>query len=208
VPLLADGFGKVTSIGSSASKAWLGKNVILTPGRGWKDSPDGPEDKTGYKILGGTKTIELGTLQEVVVVSEDEVELAPEHLTPAEAAALPLTGLTGWRALVSKSGNWEEGRNILITGIGGGVALNVLQFAVAKGCRVLVTSGSQEKIDKARSMGAKGGVSYKSEGWEKELKKSLPKDRPYIDAIIDGAGGNVISKAVRLLKVRVLEDEL
>lgn len=208
MPLLADGFGTVTNIGSSASKAWLGKNVILTPGRGWKDSPDGPEDKTGYKILGGTKTCDLGTLQEVVALSEDEVELAPEHLTPAEAAALPLTGLTGWRALVSKSGNWEEGRNILVTGIGGGVALNVLQFAVAKGCNVWVTSGSQEKIDKARSMGAKGGVSYKSEGWEKELKKSLPKGRPYIDAIIDGAGGNVISKAVRLLKVRVLGDEM
>jgi len=174
----------------------------LTPGRGWKDDPAGPEDKTGYKTLGGTKTCELGTLQEVVCVSEDEVELAPKHLTPAEAAALPLTGLTGWRALVSKSANWEEGRNILVTGIGGGVALNVLQFAVAKGCRVWVTSGSQEKIDKAKKMGAEGGVSYKTEGWEKELKKQLPKDRPHLDAIIDGAGGNVVSKAVRLLKVR------
>lgn len=140
----------------------------------------------------------------MVCVSQDEVELAPEHLTPAEAAALPLTGLTAWRALVSKSGNWEEGRNILVTGIGGGVALNVLQFAVAKGCRVWVTSGSQDKIDKAKSMGASGGVNYKSENWEKELKWQLPKDRPYIDAIIDGAGGNVIAKAVRLLKVCVL----
>ena len=176
----------------------------MTPGRGWKDDPAGPEDKTGYKILGGTKTCEIGTLQEVVCVSQDEVELAPEHLTPAEAAALPLTGLTAWRALVSKSGNWEEGRNILVTGIGGGVALNVLQFAVAKGCRVWVTSGSQEKIDKAKSMGASGGVNYKSDNWEKELKWQLPKDRPYIDAIIDGAGGNVIAKAVRLLKVCVL----
>jgi len=128
-------------------------------------------------------------------------------LTPAEAAALPLTGLTGWRALASKSANWEEGRNILVTGIGGGVALNVLQFAVAKGCGVWVTSGSQEKIDKAEKMGAKGGVSYKTEGWEKELKKQLPKDRPYLDAIIDGAGGNVVSKAVRLLKVSYCRSE-
>ena len=81
------------------------------------------------------------------------------------------------------------------------MALNVLQFAVAKGCGVWVTSGSQEKIDKAKKMGAKGGVSYKTDGWEKELKKQLPKDRPFIDAIIDGAGGNVVQKAVRLLKV-------
>jgi len=134
-------------------------------------------------------------------VSEDEVELAPSHLSAAEAAALPLTGLTGWRALVSKSGNALPGRNILVTGIGGGVALNVLQFAVGKGCYVWVTSGDEGKIEKARKMGARGGVNYKKEGWEKELKGNLPKDRPYLDAIIDGAGGNVIAKATRLLKV-------
>jgi NADPH:quinone reductase-like Zn-dependent oxidoreductase len=146
----------------------------------------------------------LGTLQEVVVVNEEEVEEAPSHLSPVEAAALPLTGLTGWRALVTKSGNAVEGRNILVTGIGGGVALNVLQFAVAKGCNVFVTSGNEEKIKKAKKMGAKGGVSYRREGWEKELKQQLPRDRPYIDAIIDGAGGDIVSKAVRLLKVCLL----
>jgi NADPH:quinone reductase-like Zn-dependent oxidoreductase len=102
---------------------------------------------------------------------------------------------------MTKSGNAEKGRNILITGIGGGVALNVLQFAVALGANAYVTSGNQDKIDKATSMGAKGGVSYKTDGWEKELKKQLPKDRPYIDAIVDGAGGNIMSKATRLLKV-------
>jgi NADPH:quinone reductase-like Zn-dependent oxidoreductase len=143
----------------------------------------------------------LGTLQEVVKVDELEVEEAPAHLSPAEAAALPLVGLTGWRALVSKSGNAEAGRNILITGIGGGVALQVLQFAVALGANAYVTSGDEGKIQKAKEMGAKGDVNYKTEGWEKELKKQLPKDRPYIDAIIDGAGGDVIAKATRLLKV-------
>jgi len=137
----------------------------------------------------------------VVCVEESEVEEAPSHLSPAEAAALPLTGLTGWRAFVTKSGNAEAGNNILVTGIGGGVALNVLQFAVAKGCNVYVTSGDEAKIEKAKNMGAKGGVNYKTEGWEKELKKLLPKDRPYVDAIIDGAGGDVVKKAVRILKV-------
>lgn len=203
MPLLADGCGVVTSTGASA-KSWLGKRVILVPGRGWKDAPEGPEAPTGYAILGGTKTCPLGTAQEVVCVDAGEVEEAPAHLSDAEAAALPLTGLTGWRALVSKSGNAAAGRNVLITGIGGGVALNVLQFAGAMGMSVWVTSGSQEKIDRAKKEGAKGGVSYKGEGWEKELKKMLPKDRPFIDTIIDGAGGNVISKAVRLLKVCLL----
>ena len=191
----------MTQVGSSASKSWIGKGVILTPGRGWKDSPHGPEAPTGYAILGGTKTFPVGTLQEVVCIDENEVEEAPAHLTPAEAAALPLTGLTGWRALVSKSDNAEKGKNILITGIGGGVALNVLQFVVGMDANAYVTSGSQDKIDKAKSMGAKGGVIYKNDGWEKELKKQLPKDRPFIDAVIDGAGGNVIAKSTRLLRV-------
>ncbi len=202
VPLLADGYGVVKSTGPSASKSWIGKKVILTPGRGWKDSLDGPEAPAGYAILGGTKTIPLGTLQEVICVHEDEVEEAPVHLSSVEAAALPLTGLTGWRAYVTKSGNALPGRNILITGIGGGVALNVLQFVVALGGNAYVTSGSQEKLNKAKSLGAKGGISYKEDGWDKELKKQLPKDRPYIDAIIDGAGGDVIAKGARLLKVR------
>jgi NADPH:quinone reductase-like Zn-dependent oxidoreductase len=203
VPLLADGCGVVSSVGASADSKWLHKRVILTPGRGWESSNEGPESNS-YSILGGTKTFPLGTAQEVVVVDENEVEEAPEHLTDAEAAALPLTGLTAWRALVVKSGNAVKGRNILVTGIGGGVALNALQFAVAKGCNVYVTSGSEEKIEQARKMGAAGGVNYKSKTWDKDLLKLLPKDRPLIDAIIDGAGGDIVAKAVKICKVWLL----
>ncbi|OWP04189.1 hypothetical protein B2J93_668 [Marssonina coronariae] len=200
VPLLADGCGVVQSAGTSASPSWVGKRVILVPGRGWTDCPEGPEAPAGYQILGGTKAIPLGTLQEVVAIHEDEVEEAPAHLSRTEAAALPLTGLTAWRAYVTKSGNALPGRNILITGIGGGVALNVLQFVVAMAGNAFVTSGSLDKIDRAKEMGAKGGVIYKTEGWEKELKKILPQDRPYIDAVIDGAGSDVIAKGTKLLK--------
>lgn len=114
---------------------------------------------------------------------------------------MPLTGLTAWRATVTKSGNAEEGRNILITGIGGGVAVMSLLFAVAKGAKVWVTSGSEEKINKAKELGAQGGVSYKKDGWEKELLKMLPKDRSRFDAIIDGAGGEIVAKGAKILTV-------
>ena len=133
-------------------------------------------------------------------MDEHEVEVAPEHLSDEQAAALPLTGLTAWRAFVSKSSNAVAGRNILVTGIGGGVALNALQFAVAKGCNVFVTSGSQDKIDKAVKLGAKGGVNYKNKDWDKELLKQLPKDRPFIDSVMDGAGGDIVKRAVRFTK--------
>ncbi|KAF2089555.1 NAD(P)-binding protein [Saccharata proteae CBS 121410] len=199
VPLCADGCGTVTATGSSpeASK-WLHKRVILNPGTGWKDAPEGPEDPKGYAILGGTKLNPLGTLAEEVVVEVAEVEEAPTHLNAVEAAALPLTGLTAWRAVMTKSGNAVPGRNILVTGIGGGVALMALMFAAAAGAKVFVTSGSEEKLRKAKELGAAGGVSYKEEGWEKKLREMLPEGR--LDAIIDGAGGDVVDKGAKLLK--------
>jgi NADPH:quinone reductase-like Zn-dependent oxidoreductase len=137
----------------------------------------------------------------VLCVPADEVEPVPDHLSDAEAAALPLTGLTAWRAFVVKSNNAIAGRNILVTGIGGGVALNVLQFAVAMGCRVFVTSGSEEKIARAKEMGAVGGVNYKKPDWEKELMRMLPRDRKWLDAVIDGAGGDICARTLKILKV-------
>jgi NADPH:quinone reductase-like Zn-dependent oxidoreductase len=105
--------------------------------------------------LGETNPIPIGTAQELVCVDENEVELAPEHLTPAEAVALPLAGLTGGRAFMTKCGNAKKARNILITGMGGGVALNIMQLAVGVGANAYVTSGN-EKIEKEKTMGVKG----------------------------------------------------
>jgi NADPH:quinone reductase-like Zn-dependent oxidoreductase len=203
VPLLADGAGVVVSCGSSANKSWEGKRVVINPGTGWKDNVEGPEDKGGYKILGGTKLNPNGTLQEYMCVPETEVEEAPRHLSDVEAAAVPLTGLTAWRAVMVKCGanNLQPGKNILITGIGGGVALMALTFATATGANVWVTSGNEEKIQRAKELGAKGGVIYKEEGWEKKLQGMLPAENRQIDAIVDGAGGDIVEKGVKLLKV-------
>ncbi|KAI4663104.1 uncharacterized protein J4E79_004418 [Alternaria viburni] len=201
VPLLADGVGIVTSAGASPSaQSWLNKRVLLNPGTGWKDSMDGPEHPKGYAIMGGTKSNPVGTLQDVCALDAGELEECPDHLNDEEAAALPLTGLTAWRAFWVKSGNAMPGRNILVTGIGGGVALMVLLFAVAQGCNVYVTSGNQEKIDKAVKLGAKGGVIYKEKDWDKKLQAMLPKERKYLDAIVDGAGGDVVKVGSKILK--------
>ncbi|KAI9171009.1 alcohol dehydrogenase [Paramyrothecium foliicola] len=200
-PMLADGYGIVVEAGSSVTRSdLLNKPVILSPMRGWDSDLVGPEDPRKFAIHGGVTLSEVGTAQDYVVVHEDEVEPASDHLTPVEGAALPLVGLTAWRALVTKSGCASAGKNILITGIGGGVALQALQFAVAFGCNVFVTSGDQAKIDKAKALGARAGFIYKKQAWEKELKADLPKDRPFLDTIIDGAGGDIVSKAVKLLR--------
>lgn len=143
---------------------------------------------------------EDGTAQDYLAVHEDEVELAPSHMTPAECAALPLCGLTAWRALVSKAGITGPGKNVLITGIGGGVALQALQFAVAFGSNVYVTSGDQQKIDKAVAMGARGGVNYKETGWGSSLLEILPDERPFLDAVVDGAGGSIVSEIAPIMR--------
>lgn len=202
-PLLADGHGTVVQTGPHCTRRNLsvGAHVLLAPARGWIAHPDGPEDLAAYSLIGATARYDAGTAQEYIVCSEEDVEPAPAHLSAVEGAALPLAGLTGWRALVTKTGaNAAPGRNVLVTGIGGGVALQVLQFAVALGCRVWVTSGDAAKIDRAVKMGAQGGVSYRDRHWNKALLKQLPKDRPFLDAVIDGAGGDIVAKATPLLK--------
>ncbi|KAH8884792.1 NAD(P)-binding protein [Thozetella sp. PMI_491] len=200
-PLLADGYGIVVETGPGVNPELQRKPVLLTPSRGWEEDPVGPEgDVVSPVVMGGAALLDAGAAQEYLVVPQDELVEAPLHLSPAQGAALPLVGLTAWRALITKSGNAVPGRNILLTGIGGGVALQTLQFAVALGINAWVTSGDQEKIDKAVAMGAKGGVIYKNKDWHTELMRLLPKDRPYIDAIIDGAGGDLVPKAVKFLK--------
>lgn len=201
-PMLADGCGVVVEAGSAVPTPdrLLNKPVILTPSRGWDSDPQGPEDASKFVITGSQTTTDAGCATDYITVPVSEIELMPPHLTPAEAAALPLVGLTGWRALVTKAGIDGPGKNVLITGIGGGVALQVLQFVVAMGSNAYVTSGDQAKIDKAVKMGAKGGISYKQERWGSALKKTLPKERPYLDAVIDGAGGNIVNETATVLR--------
>ncbi len=216
VPLLADGCGVVVSAGADpAAQSWLGKRVVVNPGTGWKEDPDGPEQEEGggggeYRILGGTTLNPNGTGQEYMVVEAGEVEEAPPHLGDAEAAALPLTGLTAWRALVGKVGRRRlgEGRRLLVTGIGGGVALMALMFAKEMGTEVWVTSGSEEKIERAVKLGARGGVDYHEAGWERKLLALVKeggnnggKRTALFDAIIDGAGGDIVEKGAKILKV-------
>ncbi|KAI1425437.1 hypothetical protein F5Y12DRAFT_747485 [Xylaria sp. FL1777] len=201
-PLLADGCGVVEAAGpdtKTGAASLVGKRVMLTPSRGWDSALEGPERP--FFTIGAHTSTDCGAAQDYVVVPEDEVEPAPDYLSTAEAAALPLVGLTAWRALVTKSNNALPGRNILVTGIGGGVALAALQFAVALGCNVYVTSGSPAKLERAtRELGAKGGVSYRDADWHAQLAALLPKSRPYLDAVVDGAGGDVMARVVRLLK--------
>ncbi|KAJ7644825.1 NAD(P)-binding protein [Roridomyces roridus] len=195
----ADGAGKVVAAFDPADSL-LSKRVFLTPAHGWVSDPNGPESNFG--ILGSSAFPPIGTFSEYVAVSRDEVIPTPAHLTDEQAAAFPLAGLTAWRA-VSVLAGVQAGQNVLITGIGGGVALIAMQFCLAMGASVYVTSGSQDKIDRAVRMGAKGGASYKDAKWPAQIGAQLKKNtpaRPTLDAVIDGGGAEIMQQVSGQLK--------
>ncbi|RUP49857.1 hypothetical protein BC936DRAFT_141207 [Jimgerdemannia flammicorona] len=170
------------------------QRVIICPGVGWEKDPRGPEGK--YRILG---LLPLpGTFAEYIVVPRKDVFPAPAHLSIAEAAALPLAGLTAWRATFTKA-NVQSGDYVLITGIGGGVALTALQFAVSVGANVYVTSSDDNKIKRAVELGAKGGVNYKNDAWPNHLRSLLGSN--LLHSIIDGAGGPLHPKYPALMRL-------
>lgn len=187
----SDGAGVVSEIGQGVSEEWLGKEVIINPSHNW-----GSDDRfysKSFKILGMPDN---GTFAEYLKVEAKYLHPKPQHLSFEAAAAIPLGGLTAWRALMTRAG-LKPSERVLVTGIGGGVALFVLQFAVASGAEVWVTSGSDEKIEKAIALGAKGGVNYKDPNWTKNLIAATGGDRSgYFDVIIDSAGGPHFAKLI------------
>jgi NADPH:quinone reductase-like Zn-dependent oxidoreductase len=134
-----------------------------------------------------------GTFAEYIAIDQRYVQPVPSHLSFEEAAALPLAGLTAYRALFTR-GEPETNNKVLVTGIGGGAALFVLSYAVAAGAEVYVSSGSQDKIDKALALGAKGGVNYREEGWAEELLERVGE----FDVIVDSAAGKDFTDLTRL----------
>ncbi|GLB34498.1 putative zinc-binding dehydrogenase [Lyophyllum shimeji] len=195
----ADGAGTVVAAHES-NDALLNRRVFLTPSRGWEKHPEAPESNFG--ILGGVSYPPLGTFSEYVVVERDQVILTPEHLDDVQIAAWPLGGVTAWRAAVV-NGLVRAGQTVLVTGIGGGVALIALQICIARGATVYVTSGNPEKIRKAVALGAKGGVNYKDKDWPDQLGILLSREKNgsrELDLIIDSGGGEIMAQTGKILK--------
>ncbi len=186
----SDGAGVVESIGLGVASSRAGKDVVINPGISWGSDEAAQHGK--FSILGMPND---GTFAERVVIPAAQLAEKPEHLSWTEAAALPLAGLTAYRAVFSQGG-LLEGQTVLITGIGGGVAVFALQFALAAGAKALVTSSSPEKLARAASLGATAGANYKDEGWA----AALGKEHGPVDLIIDSAGGEGYNDLLELVK--------
>lgn len=173
----------------SDGAGWLGeKRIIVQPGMNWGE--DERVQSKSYQILGLPAN---GTFAEFSAVDSRQIFAMPEHLSFEEAAALPLAGMTAFRVLFARC-QAMPGERILITGIGGGVAVCCLQFALAAGLEVYVTSSSDSKIEKAVSMGASGAANYANSDWAARLKEQAGS----FDIIIDSAGGEGFTQLVKL----------
>jgi len=187
----SDGTGVVESVGSPADQAWVGREVIINPALDWGDDPRAQGAK--FRILG---LPDQGTFAEKISVPVANLAPKPAHLTWEQSAALPLAGLTAWRALFTRA-KLVAGEKVLVTGAGGGAALYALQFAVAAGAQVWVTSSSAGKIARAQTLGAAGGVNYRDADWGKSLQAAAG---GLFDVIVDSAGGDGFASLVELTR--------
>ena len=184
----SDGVGEIAAIGRGVAGVSSGASVAINPSLDWGDDPRafGPK----FRILG---LPDNGTFAEQVAVPAANVLPRPAGLTDEEAAAVPLAGLTAYRAVVTR-GRAQRGETVLVLGIGGGVATYALLIARQIGARVLVTSGSDEKLARARALGADQGFNYKTADWVAAAREATGGLGP--DLIIDGTGGATFEQAL------------
>lgn len=184
----ADGTGEVAAVGSGVRGVGVGESVVVNPSLDWGDDPrvQGPR----WRILG---LPDNGTFAQLVKVPAESVFPRPAGLSDEEAAALPLAGITAYRAVVTR-GQVQAGEKVLVLGIGGGVATMALLIARRIGAHVLVTSGSDAKLARARALGAEDGFNYKTTDWVKAAREATEGRGP--DLIVDSTGGATFDRAL------------
>ena len=186
----ADGAGVVVELGKSVDTHWLDKEVIIYPAYNWGKSEVAPTKQ--FRVLGMP---DPGTISEYIKVPVENIVEKPNYLSWTEAAAIPIAGLTSWRALV-RHGDINSNSKVLITGIGGGVAQAGLALAKAFGAEVYVTSSSRDKIDQAISSGASGGVNYRDDNWNVQLKELSGG----IDIVLDSSPSPVLDDYLKFMR--------
>jgi NADPH:quinone reductase-like Zn-dependent oxidoreductase len=187
----SDGAGVIDEVGKGVDEKQKGREVVIYPARNWGDNPEtfGPD----FKILGMP---DQGTFAEYICVPAGDVYDKPAHLSFEEAAAVPLAGLTAWRAVVTQAGV-KPGHKALVTAAGSGVSTFAIQWAVQHGAEVWVSSGSPEKIEKAKALGSKGGCNYREADCYRKLAQQAGGG---FDFCIDSAGGDGVLEILDALK--------
>jgi NADPH:quinone reductase-like Zn-dependent oxidoreductase len=189
----SDGAGEIVEIGSDVTRWKVGDRVCPIFMQGWIDGElDYRKSKT---TLGGDLD---GCLREYGAFHEDGLVRVPEHLSFEEAACLPCAAVTAWNALMY-SGGLEKGETVLCQGTGG-VSVFALQFAKAAGERVLITSSSNEKLERAKQLGADQLINYRErEDWDTVALEIT--DKRGVDHVIEVGGAGTLQRSMRAARM-------
>ncbi|GIO22385.1 zinc-binding dehydrogenase [Oceanobacillus sp. J11TS1] len=183
----SDGAGIIEEVGKNVTDVKVGDEVIINPSLRWVRNSEAPPKE--FDILGMP---DHGTFADKIVISEDQVEPKPSYMSWEEAAAFPLAALTGYRAMFTK-GQLQKGETVFIPGAGGGVATYLIAFAKNIGARVITTSRSKKKREKALELGADIVIDT-ADDWKEKLSNET------IDMVIDSNGKATFQRSLAILK--------
>jgi NADPH:quinone reductase-like Zn-dependent oxidoreductase len=184
---LSDGAGEVIAVGAAVTRFKVGQRVAGTFFRGWNDGavPSRP-------VALGAPPAD-GVLAELAVFDQDDAVLLPEHLSWSEAATLSCAAVTAWHALIDV-GQLSLGKTVLLLGTGG-VSVFALQFAHLAGARVVITSSSDSKLERARTLGAAVGINYRrTPEWDREVLAAT--EGRGVDVVVEVGGSGTLGRSM------------
>ena len=190
---LSDGAGEVAQVGPGVTRFKPGDRVIGAFFEDWAAGPITPE-----RAARGRGAAVDGMLAQCAVLSEHALVRTPAHLSDVEAATLPCAAVTAWNALM-EAGGLRAGETVLILGAGG-VAIFALQLAKLLGARTIITSGSDEKIARARALGADEAINYKTTpDWDRAVLGLT--DGNGADLVLELGGPGTLERSLRSARV-------
>lgn len=190
--MLSDGCGVVESVGEGVTRVREGDRVCPLMFQSW---PSGLPNRERLSLTLGCELD--GTMADFMVLPEEGVAPVPAHLDDMEAASLPTAAVTAWRTLVTE-GRMKPGDRVLILGTGG-VSLFALQFAKVLGARVTITSSSDEKLAKARAMGADELINYRDiPEWGKYAREIANGEG--VDHVVEVGGQDTMAQSLRAVR--------
>lgn len=188
----SDGAGEVIAIGEGVTRVKIGDRVCGIFMQGWLAGD--VNEAAARTALGGAID---GMLAESVVLHQDGLIHVPDFLSFEEASTLPCAAVTAWHALIT-AGNLKAGDTVLILGTGG-VSIFALQFAKMSGARVIATSSSDTKLDRAKSTGAWAGINYRtSPDWDDAVRKLTGIG---VDHVVEVGGSGTLMKSMKAVRM-------
>ena len=190
---VSDGAGEVVATGAGVTRWKPGERVAACFMPGWIDGP--PDEAKARSALGAGG---LGILAEQAVLPEEGLVPIPGHLSFEEAATLPCAGVTAWNALIT-SGGLKPGDTVLVQGTGG-VSIFALQFSRLSGARVIATSSSDAKLERAARAGASDTINYKTTPeWDKKVRELT--GGLGVDHVVEVGGAGTLPKSIRAVRL-------